>query len=448
MRVDSERWGPFAAVRGLRPAGVVPEVVPVRRVRGRLPQVPDVAAATARSLEPLRGRVGSGDRVAVTAGSRGIHDIATVVRAAVDWLTSVGAHPFVVPAMGSHGGATAEGQLAVLADLGITEQTMGVQVLATMETVVVGHLADGTPVHHDTEACAADGILLVNRVKPHTDFHGALESGLGKVLAIGLGNHRGAQTLHAGGISNLPAAITEAARLLVDRGTVLGGLGIVENADERTAAVDLVEAGAIAGPGETALLEQARGLMGGLPFDRLDVLVVDEAGKDKSGTGMDTNVLGRCWVPAVPEFSSPQITVVTAHALSKASHGNAAGIGLADVIPLSLLEGIDVRATYVNSLTSGTGGVRRSRLPMVMEDDAAVVLAALAMTGVREPARARLARIRDTLSCNDLLVTPALLEEVAAHPELEVTGDPRPLATPDGALAPWPVHATTSKEHT
>lgn len=437
MATDVERWGPFAAVRGLRPAGDVPEVVPVRRRRERLPEVDDVPGATAAALEPLRSRVRRGDRVAVTAGSRGIHDVATVVRAAVDWLCEVGADPFVVPAMGSHGTATAEGQLDVLADLGITPGTMGVPVLATMDTVEVGRLPDGTPVHHDAEAAAADGILLVNRVKPHTDFHGPMESGLAKILAIGLGNHRGAQALHAGGVANLPAAIAGAAHVLLERGTVLGGLGIVENAREHTAAVELVGPGDIGGPGETALLERARALLGGLAFDELDVLVVDETGKDKSGTGMDTNVLGRCWIPGVPEFDGARITVVTTHALTPASHGNAAGLGLADVIPLSLLETVDVRASYVNALTSGTGGVRRSRLPMVLEDDTAVVLAALAMTGVRDPARIRLARIRDTLSTDDLLVTRALLSDVEAHPELEVVGPPVPLTGADGRLTPW-----------
>lgn len=431
--------GPFAAVRGLRPDGEVPAVIPVVRHRGPMPEVADVAGHTVRALEPLRHRIRPGDRVAVTAGSRGIHDLATVVRSAVDWLRATGAEPFIVPAMGSHGGGTADGQRSVLADLGVTEETMGVPVVATMETVVVGTLGDGIPVHHDAAAAEADHVLLVNRVKPHTDFHGPVESGLAKVLAIGLGNHRGAQTLHAGGVAALPAAIAAAAGLLVARGRVLGGLGIVENAHEHTAAVGLVEADGIAGSGETELLEHARGLLGRLPFEELDVLVVDETGKDKSGTGMDTNILGRCWVPGVPEFDSPRIRAVTVHRLSAASHGNAAGLGLADVVPWELVRDVDLRATYLNSLTSGTGGLRRSRLPMVLEDDEAVVLAAAAMSGVRDPARLRLARIRDTLSPDRLLVTPALLDDVRSHAELEVVGEPRPLTSSDRRLAPWPV---------
>ena len=439
------RWGPFAAVQGLRPDGEVPEVLPVRRHHADLPHEPDAYAAARAALQPVAPRIRGGDRIAVTAGSRGISDIATVVRAAVDWLTEAGASPFVVPAMGSHGGATADGQREVLAGLGITEETMGVPVRATMDTVVVGHLADGTPIHHDREVAEADGVLLVNRVKPHTDFHGPVESGLAKILAIGLGNHRGAATMHAGGIAPLGECVVEAARTIIARGKVLGGLAILENAHEQTAAVERVPAEGIAGPAESALLDRARALLGMLPFDDLDVLVVDEMGKDKSGTGMDTNVLGRCWIPNVPEFGKPDINVVTVHRLSPDSHGNACGLGLADVMPLALLEQIDVHATYVNSLTSGAGGARRSRMPMVLEDDEAAVLAAIAMSGRRDPADLRLARIHDTLYTRDMLVSAALFDEVEAHPELDVLGEPVPLVE-DSALGAWPAALTRTEE--
>jgi Lactate racemase N-terminal domain len=442
---EHRRWGPFAAVRGLSVGGEVPHLYPVRRDRGATPLEPDPYAAARSALEPVRPRLRPGDRVAVAAGSRGIHDVATVVRAAVDWLTDAGATPFVVPAMGSHGGATAEGQREVLAGLGITEQALGVPVRASMDTVEIGRLADGAPVHHDRAAAEADGVLLVNRVKPHTDFHGPVESGLAKIAAIGLGNHRGASTLHAGGVAALGDAVTEAARVVVGRGHVLGGLAILENADERTAEVALVSADGIAGAEERALLDRARDLLGRLPFDMLDVLVVDETGKDKSGTGMDTNVLGRRWVPGVPEFETPTITAVTVHALTPGSHGNAAGLGLADVMPLALLEQVDLRTTYVNSLTSGTGGLRRSRLPMVLEDDEAVVLAAMAMGGRRDPADLRIARVKDTLSTNELMVSAALLGEVRDHPEMEVTGRPQPLIS-DRRLSAWPQVPAPTKE--
>lgn len=429
-------WGPFEAIRGLRPTGVIPQVTPIRRLLPDLPSSADPYTDAFNALEPLRARILPGARIAVTAGSRGIHDLVPVVKAAVDWLSSVGAEPFVVPAMGSHGGATASGQLEMLAGLGITKESVGCPVEATMETVVVGTLADGTPVHHDALAAKADGVLLVNRIKPHTDFRGPIESGLAKILAIGLGNHAGAASLHAGGIPSLGGAIEAAARIVIAQGKILGGLGILENALERTAAVEFVDADGIAGPAEQALLQTAGSLLGRLPFDELDVLVVDELGKDKSGAGMDTNVIGRCWVHGIPEFESPSIAAITVHSLSEASHGNASGLGLADVIPARLLEQIDLRVSYVNALTSGAGGARRSRLPMVMEDDEATVLAAATMCGRRDWSELRLARIKDTLSPNELMVTPALLTEAGDRFDLEIAGTARDL-TSAGRLGPW-----------
>ncbi|MEU4391976.1 DUF2088 domain-containing protein [Kribbella sp. NPDC023855] len=430
-------WGPFEAIRGLRPAGVLPQVTPVRRLLPDVPTEADPYSAAQAALAPLAGSVRPGARIAVTAGSRGIHDLVTVVRAAVDWLRAAGAEPFVVPAMGSHGGATADGQREMLAGLGVTPESVGCPIEATMETVVLGHLEDGTPVHHDALAAAADGVLLINRVKPHTDFHGPVESGLGKILAIGLGNHQGAAALHAGGIPALGSAIESAAHLVVAAGKILGGLAIIENAYEKTASVELVVAEGIAGPAENALLQLAGSLMARLPFDTLDVLVVDEMGKDKSGTGMDTNVIGRCWVHGIPEFESPSIAAISVHRLSEASHGNASGLGLADVIPASMLDQLDLRTSYVNALTSGAGGARRSRMPMVLEDDAAAVLAAVTMSGRRDWSELRLARIADTLSPNELMVSPALLDEVAERFDLEITGTARDLTDATGSLTGW-----------
>ncbi|MEU4190474.1 DUF2088 domain-containing protein [Kribbella sp. NPDC026611] len=396
----------------------------------------DPYADALAALEPLRGRIQPGARIAVTAGSRGIRDLVPVVRAAVDWLRAAGAAPFVTPAMGSHGGATADGQVEMLEGLGITPESVGCPIEATMETVVVGKLDDGTQIHHDKLAADADGILLVNRVKPHTDFRGPIESGVAKILAIGLGNHVGAASLHAGGIPSLGANIEAAARMIVAQGKVLGGLAILENAEDQTAAVELLEASGIAEAAENALQQRASGLLGRLPFDELDVLVVDALGKDKSGAGMDTNVIGRCWVHGIPEFESPSIAAISVHSLTPASHGNASGLGLADVIPARILEQIDLQVSYVNALTSGAGGARRSRLPMVMEDDESAVLAAVTMCGRRDWSELRLARIRDTLTPHELMVTPALLAEAAERFDLEITGTARDL-TSAGQLGAW-----------
>ena len=231
-------WGPFEAVRGLRPSGTLPQVTPIRRILSEVQTSADPYADARAALEPLRERILPDARIAVTAGSRGIRDLVPVVKAAVDWLKDVGAAPFVIPAMGSHGGATADGQREMLEGLGITPESVGCPIEATMETVVVGTLDDGTEIHHDAIAAKADGVLLVNRVKPHTDFHGQIESGIAKILAIGLGNHRGAASLHAGGIPSLGGNIEAAARMVVAQGKILGGLAILDNRATAGAIVD------------------------------------------------------------------------------------------------------------------------------------------------------------------------------------------------------------------
>jgi len=430
--------GPFERVRGLTAKAPLPRLLPVRQ-RYDAPVEPDVVAATRRELESLRGRIQPGAHIAVTAGSRGIRDVAVVIKAACDWLKELGAEPFIVPAMGSHGGATADGQRAVLASYGVTEERMGVPIRATMDTVVLGRVPDGPPVHLDAYAAQADGILLVNRVKPHTDFHGEVESGLAKIAAIGLGKQRGAEAIHAYGSPNLPRWVPLVARRIVESGRVLGGLAILENAYERTARVAFVEPDGVTGAAEAALLGEARQLLGRLPFDDLDVLIVDELGKDKSGSGMDTNVIGRMWIEGVPEPERPRVTNITVHAISEASHGNAVGVGLADFIPFRVLEQIDLHALYVNAMTSGIGGVRRAKLPIALPTDRDAVAAAIAMCGRPDVENVRLVRIHDTLDTVSLLVSESLRAEVEAHPRLEVTGDPVPFeCSAEGDLPAWP----------
>ena len=329
--------GPFEAVRGLEFDVPFPRLLPVRQ-RFDPAKVEDVAAATAQALEPLRARVRPGMSVAITAGSRGIHDKPAVVRAAGDWLRAVGAEPFVVPAMGSHGGATAEGQVQLLADLGITEDSVGMTILATMETVEVDRLPGGPAVYMDAHAAKADAVLAVNRVKAHTDFSGDVESGLAKIVAIGLGKQRGAEGIHRFGPANLAVWVPRVAKRVVETGKILGGLAIIENAHDRAARIELVEATDIGGPVEGALLADAKRRMATLPFEEIDVAVVDEMGKNFSGAGMDTNVIGRMMIRGSAEFDRPRIANIAVLDVSDASHGNAVGLGLADFVPFRLLE--------------------------------------------------------------------------------------------------------------
>ncbi|MGH8868237.1 MAG: lactate racemase domain-containing protein [Actinomycetes bacterium] len=434
--------GPFSAVAGMRIGADLPRWLPIRRT-GSLPEEADPAGAASHALDPLCARLQPGTRVAVAVGSRGVANLSAVVQAVVARLVEAGAEPYVVPAMGSHGGGTADGQRQVLADLGVSEETVGVPVRATMDTVVVGRTPDGFEVHLDAEAAAADGILVVNRVKAHTDFRsetpeGTFGSGLAKMSVIGLGNHAGASRVHAYGSASLPRHIRAAATVLREAGHLLGGVALIENAADRTARVAAVDADGIGGPAEADLLDDARSRAGALPVDTLDVLVVDMMGKDISGSGMDTNTLGRIWVPGVEEPDRPQVTAVTVHDLTPTSHGNAAGIGLADLVPFRVIDKIDLHATYLNSITSGTGGLRRGRLPMVLATDADVVCAAVRMSGQPDPGQLRLARVRSTRHLDTLMVSEALCAD-GPPPGYEVRGPAAPVAfTPEGDLPPWP----------
>jgi hypothetical protein len=429
--------GPFEAVRNLSYDVAFPRLLPVRQ-RFDQAQVADVAAATAQALEPLRTRIRPGMTVAITAGSRGIHDKPAVVRAAGEWLRALGAEPFVVPAMGSHGGATAEGQVQLLADLGMTEQSLGMPIHATMETVELDRLPDGPVVHLDANAAKADGILAVNRVKAHTDFSGEIESGISKIVAIGLGKQRGAEGIHRFGPSNLGVWIPRVARRIVESGKILGGLAIVENAYDRAARIELLDAPEIAGPTETALLADSKQRMATLPFDEIDVAVIDLMGKNYSGAGMDTNVIGRMMIRDSAEFDRPRIRNIAVLDVSDASHGNAVGLGLADFVPFRLLERIDLRSVYINAMTSGLGGPQRAQIPMAFATDRTTIAAAVQTCGRADPAAVTLVRMRNTLDLQDLLVSESLRPAVDASPDLEVTGDAVPMAfADDGRLLPW-----------
>ena len=434
---DRPALGLFEAVRGLSFDAPFPEMLHVRqRLAGEA--VADVPAATAAALEPLRSRVTPGMSVAVTAGSRGIHDMVAVLRAAGAWLQAAGARPFVVPAMGSHGGATAEGQVAMLEKLGITPDSVGMPIRATMDTVRLGALEEGPEVHLDRHAAGADGILVVNRVKPHTDFHGPVESGLAKITAIGLGKQRGAEGMHAFGPAALARWIPAVARRIVETGKILGGLAIVENGYHHAARIALLEAEDIAGPAEEMLLRDADRLMGRLPFDEIDVLVVDVLGKDKSGSGLDPNVVGRMMIRGTAEPDRPRIANVVVLDVTDASRGNATGLGLADFTTFRLLERVDLYATYINSLTSGLGGVQRAQIPVALATDRDAVAAALRSCGRPDPEAARVVRVHDTLAMADLQVSAALEKEVTDHPALEVVTDIGRLTfDAQGTISPW-----------
>ncbi len=399
-----------------------------------VPEIPadDIPGRVGDELRPLKGRIQPGQRVAITAGSRGIANMAEIVKACGDAVRAAGGNPFVMPAMGSHGGASAEGQVEMLASYGITEPAMGMPIVSSMEVRQIGQLPGGTPVFMSVTALEADRILVVNRVKPHTDFRAPIESGLAKICAIGMGKQKGAQIIHGNGTRGLAELMPQVARCMIETtGKILGGLAILENAYDHTADLCWVEPDGIAGAAEVELQRRAKGLMPSLPFDDIDLLIVDEMGKNVSGAGMDPNVLGRMLVPGAPEFERPRVTAVVVLDLTEESHGNAVGLGLADFTTESLLARVDWQATYVNGYTSGTGGLIRGRLPMAFPDDRSAIATAMRMCGKPDPALVRVVRIKNTLMAAFPQISGNLLDEAPAA-RLEILDEGRPMSFDSG----------------
>lgn len=404
-----------------------------RRADGRTQPPLDPLEAAYAALSAHLGPVRAGDTVAIGVGSRGISGIDRVVAGVVTTLRERGAHPFVVPAMGSHGGADAEGQEATLRRLGV-HAALGAPIRATMDTTPFGRAGD-VDIHFDAFAAAADHILVVNRVKSHTSYSGEVESGLAKMLTIGLGKQRGAEELHRLGPTRIEDRIVTAARFICDRLPVLGGIAVVEGRHKQLEAVEFVPADGIGGPREAELLALAKSHEARLPFARADVLIVDVMGKEFSGTGMDTNVLGRRMVRSMPELTSPAITHIVCLEISEKSGGNAVGVGLADFVPRRLLDGFDPMATYANTLTAGSQAVQRAQIPVVLADDVDAVSAAILTSDVADLHELRLARVRNTLQLDELLVTKALVVEVERQ-GYEVA-EPTSLFGTEGRLTTW-----------
>jgi hypothetical protein len=409
------------------------------RVRHRFPSRPaiDVVARLGEGLDALdvAGRIAPGARVALTAGSRGVRDVVPVLRTLADFIRRAGGAPFVVPCMGSHGGATAEGQAEMLHSLGVTEEAVGAPILSSMEVTSAGESRFGSPVWVAEDLARADAVIVVNRVKPHTDFHGPIESGLVKMLVIGAGKHAGAAEAHRLALRHgFPAVLEEHARVSLGSLPVLCGVALIEDEAERTAEIHVLEAGEIVAR-EPSLLARARELMPSLPFDALDCLIVDRMGKEISGNGMDSKIIGRVVPSGDPPGTTPRITRIVVRDLTPGSHGNAIGIGAADFTTSRLLAAVDRDATAVNSITSATPEAARS--PIAFDRDTDAVRAAFATCGAATTDAFTLAWIRDTLSLEELLVSTALLPQVESAGRLEVIGEPFPFpAEVDGTLSP------------
>ncbi len=398
------------------------------------PQVDDVGAAVRAALlaPDIAALLRPGLRIGIAVGSRGIAGLAVIVTSLVSALTARGCQVVIIPAMGSHGGATPEGQLAVLANYGVTPDTVGAPIISTMATTIVGALrwdaaagdyfsdpAGDVPVPVASDALACDLIIPVARIKPHSGFRGVVESGVCKMLCVGLGKHAGCARYHREGYARFAALMPAAAAVVLATGRIAFALAVVENAAERTARVEAIPAAAILGR-EPELLTQARSLMARLLLPDIDVLVVERIGKEISGTGMDPNVTGRSESGNLPGFNGPRIRRIVVLGLSESTHGNATGIGLADVITERAFAAVDRHTTYTNILTSGS--LEAGKLPVAMPDEDSALRAALTcMPGVR-PEDATVVRIRDTLHLRDIAVSANLLAVVRRTTGLSVVG--------------------------
>jgi hypothetical protein len=400
----------------------------------------DPAAAVTAQLAaaPLRDRIAPGETVAIAVGSRGITDIASIVAAVVRHVFQLGAAPFLVPAMGSHGGGTAEGQRDTLLRLGIDPQQLQCPIRSSMQTRRLGETADGIPVHFDEHALAADHLIVVNRIKPHTRFAGKYQSGLLKMLMIGLGKREGASIYHRGSHSiPFDRLIETVAPLIFRQRPVTLGVAILENALEQTAAIHLLAQEELLGR-EPELQREAQRQLAKLPFAECDLLIVDRIGKEISGTGMDTNVIGRKQSDkrAGPD-EYPKVRQIYVRGLTAASHGNAAGIGLAEYCHARVLDQIDYDATRVNALTADH--ITAAAVPAHFPSDRTALEAAATQAGMRSGSQLRWLWIRDTLQLSEVLCSEALRGEAERRDDLQVLGPPSPLQF-DAAgelIEPW-----------
>ncbi len=402
-----------------------PKVVKIRQKFPR-PRVENVEEAVQEQLEKedIASTVRPGMSVAVTAGSRGIAFIDEILRSVVESLKELKAEPFIVPAMGSHGGATAEGQVEILRSLGVTEESCSAPIRSSMETVEIGETDRGIPVFMDRIASEADGVVVVNRIKAHTDFRSDVESGLLKMASIGLGKHAQALALHGYGVEGIKDFMVEVGEEVFDSGHVLFGLGIVENAYDEPAVIEAIPPGDVPRR-ERELLREYMEIMPGLPVSDIDVLYVDALGKNYSGTGMDTNVIGRFRILGVEEPESPDVKYLIVGDVSEESHGNALGVGLADLTTERLAGRIDRGAMNANVVTSTF--VERAKVPMVLANDKEALETAVRCNWGVPPGETRFVRIPNTLHLEHLYVSENLVEEALAGSDAEVVSDPEDL---------------------
>ena len=399
----------------------MPKMVPIRQQFPR-PQIKNIAGEIAKMMrEDERTRcIRPGHKIAVAVGSRGIRNIDSIVKSLLQGLKELGAEPFIIPAMGSHGGGTAEGQRKILADYGVSEDTMGVPVVSSPAVEKIAELDNGMPVYIDQNALASDGIIVINRIKPHTGFKGDYESGLLKMIAIGLGKHKGATAFHTFGFDMFPTLIPQLGSCVIQHAPLLFGLAILENAYDETAHLELVWKEDLI-PREKELLIKAKDMMPRILAEDIHVLIVHEFGKDISGAGMDSNITGRSNSRFFNKPDALTVDKIVVLNLTQASRGNATGIGIADVTTKKLVDSIDFPVTYANAITSTI--LNAAKIPVYMKNDLEAIQTAL-KTAIRvQHPNSRIVWIENTLQLEDIYVSEAFLPELLGNPQVGIVGE-------------------------
>jgi len=409
----------------------IPRLIKVRQYFKR-EYIEDVEDRVRGEILKLGISIKPGSEIAIAVGSRGIRNIDRIVKATVEVVKEMGGKPFIVPAMGSHGGATAKGQKELLEGYGIREEVIGAPIRSSMEVVELPSDGLVNRVFMDKIAYSADGTIVINRIKPHTDFHGDIESGLLKMCVIGLGKHKQAIEIHRFGTYGLRHLIPLTAERIIKYGNIIFGIAIFENAYDETMIIEGVRPEEFEET-DKRLLKIARENMPSLPVDNLDLLIIDQMGKDISGAGMDTNIIGRIYIDGEPEPEKPKITRIVVTDLTEKTHGNAIGIGLADFTTRKLFERIDFNATYQNAVTSTF--VLRGKIPIIAEDSRTAIEWALRTCGPIEIENAKIIRIKDTLSLSEMYVSRSILDEIKHR--VEVIGDFVDICDERGELIPF-----------
>ncbi len=403
-----------------------PKMYHVRQILD-VPKVEDIEGTLSSEVEAIVNEttVQKGSRIAVTAGSRGVANIDLILRKLVSILKDKGAKPFLIPTMGSHGGGTAEGQVAVLESLNVTEGFIGAPIMSSMEAVEIGRSSHGFPVLADKNATEADGIIVVNRIKPHTDFEGPIQSGLMKMMAIGMGKHKGCLQVHKQTVQyGYREIIPEIGGIILEKLPILFGIGIVENVYDETALIRAIRPSDFQAE-EEKLLIKAKSMVPRLPFDELDMLIIDEMGKNVSGTGLDTKVIGRIMFVGEKEPEKPKITRIVVLDLTDESHGNAIGIGLADYATKKLVAKIDKEAMATNAITAMSP--EKGRIPIALETDRDALEAAFTTIGAVAKETARVVHIKNTLEMGELYISEALFKETEGRENLKLLKQLGPL---------------------